>query len=377
MTYDVGINYWPARSAMRWWTEFDANAFADDARLLAEGGCRSIRVFLRWEDFQPRADTIERTVLSNLVTAADTCAEHGLRIIPTLFTGHMSGANWLPAWATKPGPAGRFRTVSGERYTDAVPRNWFDDGEVGDAQELLAREAAGALRSHPALFAWDLGNENSNVCIPATRDAGRAWLARMSGALRAADPSCRVTIGLHMEDLEQDRRIGPAEAAEACDVLCMHGYPLYASWARDRADPALPAFLAEVTRWLGGRDVYFEEFGMPAAPGEEDAQDVFIAEALDLLYEAGTTGAMLWCFSDYAPEIWDRPPLDVAPHERFFGLWRADGTAKPAARHLARYAGIERRLIPARSFEAEPDRFYEDPLATLRRLYDGYATVAA
>ena len=375
MTYDVGINYWPARSAMRWWQDFDAAEFADDARTLSDAGCRSIRVFLRWEDFQPRADEIERTALRDLVTVADTCAQEKLGLIPTLFTGHMSGANWLPDWATEAGAAGRFRTVTRERYVDEVPRNWFDDEEISRAQGLLATEAAASLRSHPALVAWDLGNENSNVCVPSTRDAGRAWLARMSGALRASDPSCRVTIGLHMEDLEQDRRIGPAEAAEACDFLCMHGYPLYAPWARSATDPALPAFLAEVTRWLGRKDVYFEEFGMPAPTGEEDAQDVFIAEALDLLYESGTTGAMLWCFSDYVSDIWDVPPLDVAPHERFFGLWRADGSAKPASRHLFRYGGVARKDVPIREFDVDRERFYDAPLANLKQLYEQYANV--
>jgi endo-1,4-beta-mannosidase len=85
---------------------------------------------------------------------------------------------------------------------------------------------------------------------------------------------------------------------------------------------------------------------------------------------------MLWCFSDYAPEIWDRPPFDVAPHERFFGLWRADGTTKPASRHLARYARVERKVAPVPRFDADPARFYDAPLETLQRLYDEYAKVA-
>jgi endo-1,4-beta-mannosidase len=201
----------------------------------------------------------------------------------------------------------------------------------------------------------------------------------MGEALRSSDPSCRVTIGLHMEDLEQDRKIGPGEAAEVCDFLCMHGYPLYASWARSATDAALPAFLAEVTRWLGGKDVFFEEFGMPARTSEEeDAADVFVAEALDLLYEAGTLGAMLWCYSDYPPENWDKPPLDVAPHERFFGLWRADGTPKPAARHLARYRGVTRKPAPIAPEWIDSDRmaFYDAPLETLRHLYLRYSPAA-
>ena len=87
---------------------------------------------------------------------------------------------------------------------------------------------------------------------------------------------------------------------------------------------------------------------------------------------------MLWCYADYASELWDDPPFDVAEHERFFGLWRADGTAKPAARHLARYHDVQVR--PARSaaswIDLDPSRFYEDPLASLRHLYERYPAAA-
>jgi len=376
--FGIGVNYWPARSAMRWWRNFSRDEVAEDMRRIAEAGGRSLRVFLLWEDFQPEPDRVERARLDDLVTVADLAAAHELALVPTLFTGHMSGANWLPRWATRPGAHERFPIVCGGAYADVVARNWFADADVRRAQVLLAREAANALRGHPALWAWDLGNENSNVCIPETREQARAWLLNLNEVLRSADPACRVTVGLHMEDLEQDRRLGPAEAAEACDFLCMHGYPLYAAWARSTTDAALPAFLAEITRWLGGKDVFFEEFGMPAETSDDtDAADVYVAEALDALYEAGTTGAMLWCYADYASDIWDAPPLDVAPHERFFGLWRADGTAKPAARHLARYRDVPRRdPRPTDWIDADPARFYDAPLDTLRHLYERYVGVA-
>jgi endo-1,4-beta-mannosidase len=202
----------------------------------------------------------------------------------------------------------------------------------------------------------------------------------MTAALHSADAARGVTIGLHMEDLEQDRRLGPAEAAMVCDFLSMHGYPLYAPWAKSPTDPTLPAFLGEVTRWLGGKDVFFEEFGMQTRTTEEDdSADVFVAEALDDLYEAGMTGAMLWCFSDYAQDIWDQPPLDVAPHERFFGLWRSDGTAKPAARHLARYRGVERREATGTPawIDIDRTRYYDAPLENLKHLYARFSEIAA
>ena len=379
-SFDVGINYWPARSGMRWWKRFSRDELVADLGRLSEAGCGSFRVFLRWEDFQPDPEHVASSALRDLVTVADLCATHGLRLVPTLFTGHMSGANWLPRWATRPGEPRRFPTVCDERYEHVVPRNWFTDDDVSRAQERLAREAASALRGHPALSAWDLGNENSNVCVPETGEQARAWLSKMTSALRSADPACHVTIGLHMEDLEQDRRLGPAQAAEVCDFLCMHGYPLYAPWAKSPTDPTLPAFLGQVTRWLGGKDVFFEETGMPTRTrDEDDAGEVYIAQALDDLYEAGMTGAMLWCYSDYAQELWDEPPFDVAPHERFFGLWRADGTPKPAVRSLGRYRGVERKpatMHPA-WIDVDRTRYYDAPLDNLKHLYERFSAMVA
>jgi len=375
--FRVGVNYWPARTAMRWWQRFSREETLADFERIRAAGADSVRVFLLWEDFQPEPDRVDRAALAALVEVADAAAGRGLALVPTLFTGHMSGANWLPRWATTAGEPGRFPIVCGGGYASVAARNWFADDAVVRAQMLLAREAATALRGHPALWAWDLGNESSNVCVPPTRERARAWLAKINDAVRAADPACRVTVGLHMEDLEQDRRLGPAEAAEVSDFLCMHGYPLYAAWARSRTDAALPAFLAEVTRWLGGKDVLFEELGMPTRTSEEEGvAEAFVAESLDALYEVGAAGAMLWCYADYASEIWDRPPLDVAPHERFFGLWRADGAAKPAARHLGRYRGVLRKPPRAASewIDADPARFYDAPLDTLRHLYERYTT---
>lgn len=370
--YRVGVNYWPARTAMRMWRDFSAAQVAEDFARMRTLGADSVRVFLLWEDFQPRPDRVEPSALGKLARVAELAAAQELAFVPTLFTGHMSGANWLPRWATEPGARGRFPIVCDGAYAPVVARNWFSDKLVMDAQLLLAREAASALRG--AVWAWDLGNENSNVCVPASREQARAWLANINDVLRKADPACGVTIGLHMEDLEQDRRLGPAEAAEVCDFLCMHGYPLYAAWARSTTDPALPAFLAEVTRWLGGKDVFFEEFGMPTRTREdEDAADVYVAEALDGLHEAGTTGAMLWCWADYESATWTLPPLDVAPHERFFGLIRADGSPKPAARHLSRYRGAARVAARVPRFDADPARFYDSPLENLRAMYERYA----
>jgi endo-1,4-beta-mannosidase len=389
--FDVGVNYWPASSAMRWWRRFDATEVDRDFARIRQAGGDIVRFFLLWEDFQPEPRVISDRSLTHLRRVADMARRHDLRIIPTLFTGHMSGANFIPEWALADAAAtdGRFRVIARDHVVRRAIRNWYVDPIVSEAQALLARESASALAGHAALWGWDLGNENSNCCVPPTSDDGVRWLERMTSAIRAADPSCAITLGLHMEDLEDDRRIGPAEAARVCDVLCMHGYPIYASWSRSPVDPELLAFLTDVTRWLAGmeKDVLFAEFGAPTRNGDPEAERIaggsllaedeaarYLARAFDRLRTAGATGGLVWCYADYDRAIWPEPPLDRAPHERHFGLWRADGTAKPAAATLADARG--RRVPPPPPpppwSEVERNLFYQSPRDTLVRLYRAY-----
>jgi len=384
--FDVGVNYWPASSAMRWWRRFDAALVERDFARIREAGGDLVRFFLLWEDFQPAPTAVSEGSLVHLVTVADIARRHDLRIIPTLFTGHMSGANFIPEWALGgKARSERFRVIANDRVVDRTMRNWYTDPLVFEAQALLARECARALAGHPAIWGWDLGNENSNCCAPPTSEDGRRWLDRIASAIRSVDPACGITLGLHMEDLEDDRRIGPAEAAEVCDILCMHGYPIYTSWCRSPTDSELVAFLTDVTRWLGGKDVLFAEFGAatrdddpeaergPSPLLTEDEAGRYIQSAFARLHAEGAVGGMVWCYTDYDRAIWSEPPLDRAPHERHFGVWRADGTAKPTAASLREWGG-RLRVAPAPLRWSDTDRteFRRAPRETLARLYRAY-----
>jgi endo-1,4-beta-mannosidase len=366
---------------MGWWSKFDLAEVAADFARIAACGLDSVRVFLTWEDFQPAPNRVDRWMLERLVEVADLAGGLGLALIPTLFTGHMSGVNWIPAWALGGSDADRrFRVVSGGRVVQRGLRNWYSDPAIGDAQILLAAEAASALAGHEAVWAWDLGNENSNCVVPPTRSAARAWLARLSSAIRRADETALVTVGLHMEDLEEDRRLGPWEASEACDLLSMHGYPIYAQWAAGPTDDQLLPFLARVTRWLGeGRDVLFSEFGLPSLLVEEDAAAAYTTRALEALRRAGCLGALLWCYSDYNPALSESPPFDLAPHERSFGLWRVDGSPKPAVAAIAAFVGAERCTAGHADgwIDIDRDEFLLDPGAQLLRLYRRYREQAS
>ncbi len=377
---------------MYWWQRFDPLEVRSDFSRIRAAGFDTVRIFLLWEDFQPSPTSISRKALTDLVFVADTAASEPLSLIVTLFTGHMSGVNWIPHWALESksnASEERFRIVADGRVIRARPRNWYHDEEILTAQSQLAREVAGTLHDHPALWAWDLGNENSNCLVPPTSESGSKWLRRITTEIRSQD-SRPITIGLHMEDLEEDRRIGPKEAGTVTDFLCMHGYPIYTSLSRSSEDELLLPFLGMVTQWLSGQDVLFEEFGAPTIPSDaknareaRDSRFTFLTEgqaasytfnALNALSSFGFLGAFLWCYADYAEALWQEPPLDQALHERYFGLWRSDGSPKPAVRAIKQFS--ERMPDKIKSdlswVDMVPEEFYLAPKENLRRLYQKF-----
>src|SRR6266511_105025 len=152
--FHLGINYWPVASAMYWWRRFDATEVAGDFTRIRAAGFESVRVFLLWEDFQPAPDQVSDEALRKLVTVADLAARNELSLVPTLFTGHMSGVNWIPPWALEAvEETARFRVVAGSKVVRAKLKNWYSDSGVMQAQALLAREVAAALARHPAIWA--------------------------------------------------------------------------------------------------------------------------------------------------------------------------------------------------------------------------------
>src|SRR5205807_8111617 len=160
----------------------------------------------KWESFQPEPARVDVVMRDRLIAFMGCAAGVGLTCMPTLFTGHMSGVNWLPEWTLDPAyPTVRFRTLtkSGDRPYGIGD---FYRGSLLDAQVYFAEEASRWLRGHPALYCWDLGNEFFNLRAPSNVADGAAWSRRLSVTLeeRSGAP---VTAGLHGEDLTEDRHI--------------------------------------------------------------------------------------------------------------------------------------------------------------------------
>lgn len=352
----LGINYWPRRSAMYMWQRFNLDEIGEDLAQIKALGLDVVRFFLMWEAFQPQPNAMDERALHQFDALMDRIAETGLRAMPTLFCGHMSGVNWLPAWTLeRETSVGRFRTIANGNVVDRAIGDFYADAELLRVQVSFAQRVGERVRDHPALFAWDLGNEFSNLRVPATAHDAAEWSARLTEALLEAS-GAGASGGMHGEDLDHDRRLRPSSIARPWPFAMMHGYSVYSAFARDRLDTNVVPFLYQLQQSFSGKRVLFAELGNPECPPGLDRVDGFACldenelalyarGAIDRLHARGALGAFWWCWADYDPALAKMPPFDRAPHELRFGVVRSDGALKPVAQVLAQLAGEARQTV--------------------------------
>src|SRR3954469_14928106 len=122
--FTLGVNYWPRKKAMHWWRNFDRAEVESEFAEIAALELQVARIFLFWEDFQPAPDRICDHALADLGTVLDVAQAAGIQVMPTFFTGHMSGINWWPQWALLEEAVEEPRLkVSNGEYTRRAGRN--------------------------------------------------------------------------------------------------------------------------------------------------------------------------------------------------------------------------------------------------------------
>jgi len=395
----LGVNYWPRRKAMYWWSDFDTGEVRDEFALIHELGLNVVRLFLLWDDWQPTPDTVSADCLRNLTTVCDIAAEHDLGLDVTFFTGHMSGPSWSPGWLLHGSelPPRVRQVVSGGKIVQSGYRNPYTDDMALNAERLLLRTVVGALKDHPAIWLWNLGNEPDLFAWPPDAAAGRAWVREMTQIIHTVDPWHPVTCGLHGDSLHRDNGLRIDQVYAETNVAVMHFYSMYTDWAHRPLDPDIVPFACALTSALSGKPVLMEEFGgCTALPGHEsyewawtaygkphkqfmaseDDFAAYLSATLPKLVDVGATGALVWCYADYIPELWDKPPCAESRHERFFGLVRPDGSLKPHAQVIKDFAATHPMVCtepPRRvTLDITPDEFYQAPQEHLTRLYDQF-----
>lgn len=366
---------------MYMWREFDVGEVRDELAQIADIGFDVVRVFALTQDFLPGPGSVASRMVDRLVEVARAAQDAGLRIVPTLIVLNMSGQIWWPGWMLD--AAGR-------------PADLFSD-PVLRSQALLVEQCARALSGTDAIRAFDLSNEIDDAQRPRSRNAGRLWTSLLAASVRCAAPGVPIQVGAHLPSLTTQNNMRVDDIAEVADEDIMHAYPLYCDVARSSLDPQLVPFSCALTAALSGtgRRPLMQEFGLCSAPpgarahtiaddflgaprpqylASEEEAATYYEEVLERLVATGAAGAYAWCYGDYDPRLFDRPPLSHAIRERTFGLVRADGSEKPAAgvfRRLRRRrdAGLLVRRPVAPLLDVSADEYYGAPGAHFERLY--------
>lgn len=387
MTFELGVNYWPRRSAMWMWREFDIGEIREDMAQIASIGFDVVRFFALTRDFLPEPRRVSPKMVERLAHVALAAKDAGLQSMPALITINMSGRFWWPDWMTD----------SRGNHADL-----FSDPAILRSQALLVDTCARALAGDSSIRAFDLSNEIDDAQRPKTRDAAWLWASLLSNTVRRAAPGTRIQIGTHLPSLTTPDYMRIDDVAGAADEDVMHAYPLYCKTARSFLDPELVPFSCALTTGLAnsGRPTLMQEFGLcTAAQGSEghtitddflgaplsqylaseDEAAVYYRDVLERLFKTGASGAYAWCHGDYHERLFDRSPISTAIRERTFGLVRADGSEKPAADVFRKFrqrrdAGLldNSTVSIPHILDVSADEYYSAPQAHFDRLYSGW-----
>jgi endo-1,4-beta-mannosidase len=378
--FELGCNYWPRRSAMYMWRELDLGEVRAEFAHMRDLGFHVVRFFLLTEDFLPEPTRVASGMLAKLVEVARIAREERLATIPTLITINMSGKMWWPAWMREP------------------RASLFADPTLLRAQALLVETCARALAGDDSIRAFDLSNEIDDAQPVPNRDAGWLWTSLLAGAVQRGAPGVPIQVGTHLPSLRSTAHLRIDDVARIADEDCMHAYPLYCDAAKGFLDPELAPFACALTTALcgSGRPTLMHEFGICTAPrggpgvsitddflgralpqylASEEEGALYYSQVLERLAATGAAGAYAWCYADYDPQLFDRPPFDRAIRERSFGLIRADGSEKPGAVVFRRFASelaqgtVKLGEVP-QTLDVTPDVYYSAPHEHFERLYE-------
>jgi endo-1,4-beta-mannosidase len=349
---------------------------------IADLGFDVVRVFALTKDFLPAPSTVDATMVTRLVEVVGAATHAGLTVVPTLIVLNMSGSLWWPAWM-----------LDAQRR----PADLFSDPAILRSQALLVETCARALAGNASIRGFDVANEIDDAQRPQSREAGCGWASVLANTIRSAAPGARIRIGAHLPSLTTENNMRVDDLASIADEDVMHAYPLYSEFARSFLDPELVPFSCALTAGLSGagRRPLMQEFGLCTAPpgsagrnitddflgqpgaqylASEDEQATYYETVLERLLGTGAAGAYAWCYGDYDPRLFDRPPFVSAVRERTFGLVRANGSEKPAAGVFRRFrqrrneGTLVQRAVP-QVLDVGADEYYRAPAKHFGRLY--------
>ena len=347
----VSLDYQPAATGAFLWQAFDTATVTADLAAIARAGFREARVGLAWDSFMPDARGVDPRRMGEFDTLLRVAGTHGLGIVPVLFIQAHGDCVFLPGRAVMRNARRRgVRVLSDGMLEPGGPRDAWTDPLMLELADRWARSMAAGFANHPALAAWDLGDDPARVLRPRRIPDLAAWVALAGGPLRQRGD--RVVMTLGADDLLRGRGVRLGSLSGLLDRVDIAVRP--AQLLRlHLPEPEALLFVAQLAQALAGDQS--GQIGLALAmpsPGDDDegTDELAAAATVDQLVErrseAGVSGlrATGWC--DLHPRLRERAPYDRHDWRRRCGLVRLDGTEKPALGPWSRLARADLAAPP-------------------------------
>ena len=353
----VGLNYWSSAHATRMWKEYDSAVIEKDLALLEKHGVSLLRVFPLWDDFQPikvlqyggargtfnrevcffegekpLPDTMagragmDQKMLDHFRNFCDIAEKHHIKLIVAIMTAHMTGRHYMP-------PA----LENLDMMTDPFALKWemkFYDCFVR------------TFKDHPAIAAWETGNEMNYTAPVKSADHAWVWTKMMHDIIRLADPD-RPIVGVMAESLQETRDGGRwmiTDQGELSDLGSVHRYDILNAGAADGWMHLRNLYRAaaecRIISDIGGKPCFTEETGnwrnlALSMEGVSNALNALLWTA----WAEDCRAFLWWCAFDqsqmhFAPYHWG----DWAGLEH--GVFDAEHNAHPAADTLKKFSDM-------------------------------------
>lgn len=348
----LGVNYWASHAGTRMWSDWREDVVEADLRQIHAAGLRALRVFPLWPDFQPLTllrgcqglsreyrfgerplpddemgqAGVSVEAIARFETFLNLADRYQMQCVVPLINGWMSGRLFVP-------PA-----------FDGM--NVLTDPEVIRWQVRFVRYFAGRFRSHPAILAWELGNECNCLGAITTPAQAYVWTSALCQTLRAMDQDHPIVSGMHGLKIEGNWKI--CDQGELTDVMTVHPYPIFTKYCdQDPINTIRPILHGTAQCRLfadvAGRPGLCEEIGTlgPLIASEEVSAD-FVRSCLWSLWANDCHGLFWWCA--YDQEKLEHAPYDWDAVERELGLFRSDRSLKPVCKEIRLFRDWLRKI---------------------------------
>jgi endo-1,4-beta-mannosidase len=322
----LGVNFWSRVGGPRMWPRYDEPTVVKELQVLADHGLTVTRSFFFWPDFMPEPHRLDEELLGRFGSFLDRHSDAGMRTIPTLIVGHMSGENWDPAWRD-----GR------DLYSDV----WM----VG-RQAWFAEQVARRFGGHPAVAAWIVSNEMPLYGGAGTPETVSAWATLMVQGLRAGGARQPVSLGdgawtIETSGVESGYRLG--DLRDIVDWIGPHVYPMGDDQLRQFWRAAFICDLASDA----GLPVMLEEFGASSDFVSDENLGHWYRQLMHTSLVSGACGWIGWNNTDF-DDLADEAPYRHHPFEMHFGVTDVNGAPKPALREMAAFRSVLDAVEPDR-----------------------------